>query len=185
MSDLDRLDAFLSSDESPDDCLLLSDLDGFLHGIACSPIQIPSEEWMSTALGSSPEDVPSWVFEAIASRYMEICQGLMMQRPVVEPVFWEAREGHVIAMDWCEGFMWAVELRMDHWEPFIKSEDGSKVMMPILVHMFDDKGNSVFGLPQEEVDDALDWAAEAIPLVVPLIFRQLAPSNSTGAVEDE
>ncbi|WP_367115493.1 DUF5046 domain-containing protein, partial [Marivivens sp.] len=31
---LDRLDEYLSSDDSPDDCFMLSDLDGFLHGIA-------------------------------------------------------------------------------------------------------------------------------------------------------
>ena len=65
MTDLDRLDSYLSSDKSPEDSMLLSDLDGFLHGIACSPVLIPAEEWMSVALGVPPEEVPMWVLEAI------------------------------------------------------------------------------------------------------------------------
>ena len=59
MINLETLDDYLSSDESPDDCMMLSELDGFLHGIACSPILIPTEERMSVALGDAPKDVPS------------------------------------------------------------------------------------------------------------------------------
>jgi uncharacterized protein len=32
--DLESLDAYLSSDDSPDDCMMLSDLNGFLNGCA-------------------------------------------------------------------------------------------------------------------------------------------------------
>ena len=35
--DLEALDAYLSSDESPENCMMLSDLSGFLHGVVCSP----------------------------------------------------------------------------------------------------------------------------------------------------
>ena len=51
-TDLAALDAYLSSEDSPDDCMMLSDLDGFLHGVICSPVAIPSEEWMTVALGA-------------------------------------------------------------------------------------------------------------------------------------
>ena len=54
MSDLKSLDKYLSSDESPDDCMMLSEMDGFLHGVACSPVPIPADEWMLVALGSGP-----------------------------------------------------------------------------------------------------------------------------------
>lgn len=174
MIDLERLDEFLSSDEGPEGCLMLSDLDGFLHGIACSPVLISSEEWMRSALGASMEDVPEWVPEAIASRYMKICDGLMMEPAEVEPIFWQAREGHVIAMDWCEGFMAAVRLRPHHWQALMETEEGAELMFPILVHILDDNGNSPYGLAQEELDATLDEAAEAIPAVVPAIFKLLA-----------
>jgi uncharacterized protein len=32
--DLEGLDAYLMSDDSPDDCMMLSDLDGFLYGFS-------------------------------------------------------------------------------------------------------------------------------------------------------
>ncbi len=51
MTDLEALDAFLSSEMAPDDSMGLSDLDGFLTGIVCSPDLIPPSEWLPVALG--------------------------------------------------------------------------------------------------------------------------------------
>lgn len=166
MGDLDALDAYLSSDESPDDCMMLSDLDGFLHGIACSPVPIPAEEWMSVALGASPEDVPSWVLEGVGVIYLSIIEGLTADLPEVEPIFWEAPEGHVIAMDWCEGFVQAVALRSKEWFRLTESGRGSQLITPIMAHLLDEDGNSVMGIPQEELDQALAQAAEQIPASV-------------------
>jgi uncharacterized protein len=181
MIDLERLDEYLSSDESPEASMLLSDLDGFLHGIACSPVEVPAQEWMPIALGASPDEVPQWVLETIGSLFMSILQGLAAEPPLVEPLFWEAKEGHVIAMDWCEGFMVAAGLRPDAWDEFTKSDEGTKLMLPILVHLIDEEGNSVFGMEQEQLGETLDQAAEAIPMVLPVIFELLAPQrlNST------
>ena len=39
----------------------------------------------------------------------------------------------------------------------------------------DDEGNSLFGLLQEEIDEALARAAEVIPEVVPMIFGAMRP----------
>jgi uncharacterized protein len=175
MNDLERLGDYLSSEESPEDTMLLSDLDGFLHGIACSPVEVPAQEWMQAALGVSPEEVPQWVLETIGSRFMSILEGLAAEPPVMEPVFWQANEGHVIAMDWCEGFMEAVDLRQDAWQEFTNTNEGAKLMLPILVHMIDEEGNSMFGIPQEELDETLEKSAEAIPMAVPFIFDALAP----------
>jgi uncharacterized protein UPF0149 len=36
----DELDAYLSSDETPEDCIQLSDLDGFLTALLISPLRI-------------------------------------------------------------------------------------------------------------------------------------------------
>ena len=157
--------------------MLLSDLDGFLHGIACSPDLISSHEWMPVALGAPPEDVPGWVLEKIGSIYLAMLDDLRMDPPEVNPLFWQAKEGHVIAMDWCEGFMEAVKLRADQWEEFLKTEEGAELMMPILVHMIDEEGNSMFGVPQDELDKVLDQAAEAIPLIVATVFRVLRPTE--------
>ncbi len=70
--------------------------------------------------------------------------------------------------------MTAVRLRPHHWQALMETEMGAELMFPILVHMLDDNGNSPYGLAQEELDATLDEAAEAIPAVVPSIFRLLA-----------
>lgn len=83
-TDLDRLAAPLSSDDSPEECMLLSDLDGFLTGVICSPAVIMPSEWLPVALGGSPAETPYNVNELIMERYDEIVG---------------AKEGHVIAID--------------------------------------------------------------------------------------
>jgi uncharacterized protein len=180
MIDLDRLDAYLSSDMSPEQTLLLSDLNGFLHGIACSPIAVVSSEWMPAALGVSSDSVPEWVLEDIGSMYMSILEGLSIGTPEIEPVFWQDEDGRVIAMDWCEGFMEAVKLRPDAWDAFAATAEGAKLMTPILIHMVDESGKSAFGLAPEALDAALPQAAEAIPMVVPAIFRLQAADRQAA-----
>jgi uncharacterized protein len=168
---LEALDEYLMSDDSPEGSMMLSDLDGFLHGIACSPVLIPAEEWMSKALGAHPATLPNWVNETVAHLYMTIGEGLMASPAEVEPIFWQANEGHVIAMDWCEGFMDAVALRPKHWLRLTESGVEGRLMAPIMAHMLDDEGNSMLGIPQDKLDIALAEAADAIPHAVSGIFR--------------
>jgi yecA family protein len=171
MTDLESLDFYLSSDDSPDDCMMLSDLDGFLHGMACSPVQIHADEWLPIALGGSPDDLPDWVLQSISLIYDSIIQGLTFDPPEVEPIFWQAQEGHVIAMDWCEGFMQAMALRPKQWLRLTESGTGGQLITPMMVHLLDDNGNSVMGIPQEQLDQALEQAAEKIPDSVVAIYR--------------
>lgn len=169
--DLEGLDAYLSSDESPENCMMLSDMDGFIHGVICSPVIIHSDEWLAVALGANPEDVPNRVLNDITDLYMGIAQGLVANPPVVEPIFWQAHEGHVIAMDWCEGFMQAVALRPKEWLRLTESGTDGQLVTPIMVHLMDENGNSVMGIPQEEIDQVLAEAADAIPDTVSEIYQ--------------
>ena len=98
--DLRTLDNYLSSEDSPDKCMMLSDMDGFLHGTICSPVTIPSDTWMPVALGTDPKQIPNLVLHGITDHFMEITQCLTHIPPTVEPIFWQAKEGHVITM--CE-----------------------------------------------------------------------------------
>ncbi len=172
MPDLDQLDHYLNSEHSPENCLGISDLDGFLTGVACCPEHIPVMEWLDVALGSLDE-VPGAIVALVTARYVEIKERLEQQSGPIDPIFWESSEGNVVAMDWCEGFMDAVKLRPERWEAFSQSDKGAQLMMPILLHLFDDKGNSLFGLVQEDIDEALDAAAEAIPSTVPAVYKHL------------
>ena len=169
--DLDRLDEWLSSDDSPENCMFLSDLDGFMHGIVCGPVMISVEEWLPIALGGDPSGVPSWVLTEIATLHMEMVERLMSDEPHIEPLFWQATEGHLVAMDWCEGFMEAVKLRAKEWLRLTESGEYGSLMMPILLHILDDEANSPFEIPREELAQVLDDAADAIPDAVVAIYE--------------
>ena len=56
--------------------MMLSDLDGLLHGVICSPSPISSDVWMTAGLGAEPKELPNWVVNTLTDRYMEIAQGL-------------------------------------------------------------------------------------------------------------
>jgi len=170
MSDLDALATYLSSDDSPENCMLLSDLDGFLTGIICSPDLIPPSQWFPVVLGGQLNEVPDHILELIMKRYNEIVEALNREPAQLEPVFWQAKEGHVIAMDWCEGFMDAVHMRGDSWSELLRSDVGQAWMFPILAHLLDDEGQSLVGAKQDQLDALLDMAAERIPETVPHIF---------------
>lgn len=108
MSDLlGELDTYLRSDDSPADCLMLSDLDGFLTGLACTPK--PVANWFDVVFGAGAS-VPSYIKQLVEHRLKDIETLLSAQPGVLEPVLWQAPEGHAKAMDWCEGFMEAVKL---------------------------------------------------------------------------
>jgi uncharacterized protein len=146
--------------------MMLSDLDGFLYGIACSPVLIRAEEWMPVAFGGSLKTVPKWVLESVAMRFKSIADGLTRISPQVDPIFWQHRDGHVIAMDWCEGFMTAVQLRPKDWLRLTESGVGGELITPIMVHMLDDQGHSILGVSHDELDQTLAEAAEEIPRCV-------------------
>ena len=149
----------------------LSDLDGFLTGVICTPEPIPLEEWLNRALGDADE-APGTVWKAIRELYQDT-QSRLEGSELLEPLFWENIDGTDIAMDWCEGFMEAVKMRPERWDAFSQTETGAKLMLPILVHILDDQGNSEFGIPPEDLGETLDTAADAIPTVVPAIYRHI------------
>jgi yecA family protein len=149
--------------------LLLSDLDGFLTGVICSPELIAPSDWLSTALGGPPTNVPPEILDLIMQRYNEIVAAMNSIPPLLEPVFWQAKEGHVIAMDWCEGFMDAVALRKSEWDSFMATKQGKQWMQPIIDHLFDEDFVSVSGVGERELYAHLDRAAKKIPETVPKI----------------
>ena len=57
---------------------------------------------------------------AIMERYNEIVRGFQDTPPSFEPVFWETKDGLVIAADWAEGFYDAINLRPKAWKPLFQ-----------------------------------------------------------------
>ncbi len=114
----------------------LSDLDGFLTGVICSPEAIMPSTWLPVAFSSPEIGAPPEILELVMGRYNDIVASLNSEPPALEPVFWRAKEGHMIAIDWCEGFMDAYALRSDSWDVLMRTDEGREWMFPILAQPY-------------------------------------------------
>ena len=166
--DLDALDDYLMSDHAPDDCMGLSDLDGFLTGIVVGPKLILPSEWLPVIWGGEEpqfenEDEMRTVLGTIMGRYNEIVACFNGDPDEFDPIFWEGPEGDVIASDWAGGFLDAVALRPEAWKPLMENDDAGMLMVPLLLLNGDLEFN-------DEPDGAVDedaFLAEA-PDMIPM-----------------
>jgi uncharacterized protein len=132
------LDAFLLSDRAPEESMGLSDLDGFLTGIVVGPELILPSEWLPIVWGGgapkfeSVEEASS-ILAIIMGRYNEIVRALGAATEDLDPVFWEGPEGQVIVTDWAAGFIDAVALRPQAWEPLVRHSEARTLMLPLLL----------------------------------------------------
>ena len=169
--DLEALDQFLMSDASPEDCMQLSDLDGFLTGIAIGPELVMPSEWLPAIWGGDEpvfeeQEQAQTVIGTIMGRYNEILRALNTDPEAYEPLFWEGPDGEVIAADWAEGFVDAIRLRPEAWRPLLEDREALVMLMPILALCGDDEGGSPLELDLEEDADLLAQAPELIPACV-------------------
>ena len=169
--DLEVLDQFLMSEASPENCMQLSDLDGFLTGIAIGPELVLPSEWLPAVWGGEEpvfEDAEQarTVIGAIMGRYNEILRVLATGPQTYAPLFWEGPEGEVIAADWAEGFADAVRLRPEAWRPLLEDRDACVMLMPILALCGDADGGSPLELDPEGDADLLVEAPDHIPACV-------------------
>lgn len=186
--DLDALDDYLMSDHAPDDCMGLSDLDGFLTGIVIGPELILPSEWLPVIWGGeepefASEDEMRTVLGSIMGRYNEIVACFNIDPEEFEPIFWEGPEGDVIASDWAGGFLDAVMLRPKAWEPLMEDHRGGIMMMPLLL-LNGDVGVGVGEHGASDEDRFLAEVPDIIPACVATIhefWRQRRDSPTTGA----
>ena len=96
--DLEVLAEYLNSDVAPEDCMGLSDLDGFLTGIVVGPELVARSEWLPVIWGHKApqfesEDQMEKVIDIIIGRYVEIATCFDSDPEKFEPIFWEELRG--------------------------------------------------------------------------------------------
>ncbi len=165
-SDIEALDEFLMSDQAPEDCMMLCDLDGFLTGIAIGPELILPSEWLPVIWGGEEPVFDNGqqaqaILSTIMKRYNEI--QAQIADGLIAPIFMETPGGDVIASDWAEGFRQAIALRHDAWEKLVRSQKHNHILVPILALCCNDDGDSLLDLPEEAENKFFEEAGELIP----------------------
>lgn len=182
--DFEALDRFLTSDRSPSESMMLSELDGFLTGIVAGPEMVMPSEWLPLVFGGewpkfAGEAEAKTVLGAIMGRYNEILRQIADDR--LDPVFWVDRDGTLIAADWAKGFLEAIVLRPDAWDPLFFSKRESMILLPILALCGDKNGESLLDIPPDEEDHIMEEAAKIIPECVVAIANYWRAKNRKNA----
>jgi uncharacterized protein len=158
--DRDALGAWLLSEDSPEESMLLADLDGFLTGIAVGPDLILPSEWMARIWGGKDPvftsvDQARLIIGRIVGGYSEIVVHLEAGPDGFGPLFEDGPVGYPIVSDWAAGFMDAVMLHPREWDTPIRDEAKKAVFWPVLLLRAEDPEHPAFGAPPVP-EDAMD-----------------------------
>jgi len=179
--DLDLLDDFLLSDRVSEDAMTLSELDGFLAGIAVGPAPIEPEEWLPLVWGGERE--PDFADEAQMAAVLGAIVGLyndvvsQIAQGTYTPILWTDADGAPLPEGWAHGFFEAAGLRLDAWRPLLESERDGIILVPLFAFCADDQGPVLPDMTAKEREairlDASDMIADAV-LAVADYWERLA-----------
>jgi uncharacterized protein len=169
--DLDALNEYLLSDRSPPECMDVSQLDGFLAGVIIGPEMIVPSEFLPVVWGGAPPDFTDaaeaeTILGSILGRYNEIAENLDAEPSNYAPVFWQDQAGNSITEDWAVGFMQAVALRSEAWEPALFDDETAMLLIPIgiIAGLSEPEiGLNDATLSDEFLDELMERAADLLP----------------------
>jgi uncharacterized protein len=131
---------------------------------------VPSEFLPVIWAGAQPDFADAAEAEAILGsilgRYNEIAESLDAVPPSYAPVFWQDQAGNSITEDWAVGFMQAVALRSDAWEPALFDDETAMLLIPIgiIAGLSEPEiGLNDATLSDEFLDELMERAADLLP----------------------
>jgi len=139
-SKMTELDEFLMSGVTPEGCMDISALDGFLTSLVIGPELVPPSVWLKAIWGGESE--PAFESSAQAQRVISLIMrrsnaisSMFNEPPEFAPILYEREvEGsrYWSADDWCWGFLEAVRLSPETWQPLVEDEDNRSMLLPIV-----------------------------------------------------
>ena len=189
-SRLRRLDEILY--DLPDDAMLLSELDGYLAGIATCPEPIEPGEWLPPIWGglygeAAPFEDPldsALLADMVVARLAEIQRDL--GRGKLQPILdIDDRNGEVLWEIWIEGFALAMSLRPESWAAFAADADPQTgAALTYLLSLAAIAANDT-PLTSIEVNAVSDDAPGAIPGQVARLYAARARIAAPAPLPDE
>ena len=188
MVSLEDLAQFLNSPRAPQGGMDLSELDGFLAGLVAGPEVVPRSEWLAEVWDNEDPDYADdaeqqSVEQAILDRYAAIQSGLDANPLAYSAILWQDEAGTLVAEDWAAGFMQAVSLRANAWQPALVDEDASMLLIPIAslagtALSETERGNQA--MPDDALDGLMQDAEQVLPVCV-LGLRRFWRDRVSGA----
>ncbi|MGL1835188.1 UPF0149 family protein, partial [Rhodocyclaceae bacterium SMB388] len=149
--ELEELDAFLLSDATSDETMLLDHLDGYLTAIIVGPTSLKMSQWYSGIWGKREEDAPHFetmeeaqrIMQMIMRHYNGIIWSLEHDEDSHEPIFdvfvpEDKCKEFIDAEMWAAGFMEGLALCRADWQLLFDDPRGHEWLTPIRLLGADD-----------------------------------------------
>ncbi|WP_375592001.1 UPF0149 family protein [Chitiniphilus eburneus] len=190
-AELDELAAFLESDATPDECMDLSMLHGFLTALLIAPEEPSPEAWLPQVWGDGSErprfesaQQQTHIEDLVLRLYNQLADELGAEPPTYTPmVYVDEDSGTDIAQQWCYGFMLGTSLDPDSWQPLLEDDDGIELIGPIL-DCADEESRADLEAEGENLAQFEHQLAAALPELVPAIreyWRARATQSAPAA----
>lgn len=172
--ELNRLEAFLSSDETPEDCMSsLEMIDGYMTALVIGPELIPQERWLAYLLNPEKQQAPAFTSEeqaetvtdlltrhiaAIADQFRNSPEDFL---PLYEMFsYGEQDERELAVEEWALGFILGMELAHEAWQPLFAEEQTAMLAGPLFIlgRITDDYET----MSQEEKDEMSNMLDESV-----------------------
>jgi len=133
--EFDALEALLTSDAVPADCMSLEMLDGYLAGVIASPEAVEPGDWLpgvwsahEDALTFGPGRETHHIVRLVLAYYNELVTSIGASDGW-EPFCYAASEGDDMALgeEWIEGFMQGLELWPEGWPDKVSTHQAREV----------------------------------------------------------
>ena len=158
-AEIEEFDDFLMSDATPEECMDIVTLDGFLTAIVVGPKVVPPSEWLPLVWDETGKEEMIWESNAQAEKYIGLVMrqmngiaGQFQHGPEEFEALTFAREvaGETIRIfdDWCYGFMLGVVLRSQDWEPIFSTDESGMAMSMITLYGTEDGWRELKGNPE-------------------------------------
>lgn len=175
---LDKLAELLESDLTPEDCMDISMLHGYLTAVLVGPTVSDPERWLQQIWGEGPE-AAHFAAKAAAEElvglvvdlYNEIDLQLRTSAEDFEPILYVDEEnGLQIARPWCMGFMYGAALNEAAWQPLLDDTEYGPALLPVVM-CADEEERSQMDVNGEDPKVFEDEVAEELPEIVAALYE--------------
>jgi yecA family protein len=128
--------------------------------VVIGPCSIPPDEWFFDLLGAPGRIATAHgktlaAMTAVVARFNAISETLSTAPGQHAPIFEKTEDGLALPHPWCMGFLSAMQLRLEDWQPLLDpSRPDHALMLPILLYCVDALGGPMFEPPGERHGDA-------------------------------
>lgn len=178
-AEIDELDDFLMSDDTPDNCMDISALDGFLAALVLNPRLIMPSEYLPWIWDMEEGcDAPSFASVEQANHILQLVMryynGVLdaIANDDFAPLFYisEQEDGSFDAEGWCEGFMRGVYLFGDPWAEIFEKH---RILIAPMVLLGTESGWEMLE-KSTDVKQATQEAYESIAVAVARLFEHFS-----------